>query len=468
MIIMYTAKRKYKRSEFGWLDDIHKLPNHFNTNDSNKMDMSKATFDLYDNFGEGEYIDTYSYQQRLMGELMKRWHNNMVCFYMVGVPGYGYVKIDPIDRFSLHETGYENSYTRHESPIMAFGEGDMSDELVQIGTATLNFHSLQLVVQLDDNDLDFRDAVFTVDIDRITPTEVWRQCGSDKLVICNNIVLAKDNLDLVVNEQTKDKTDVSDEDLDQLKIMLRGPVDYIDLDRVRMGAVNETNAQHEGEITINDNILPWYPENFSIMSKLTGISTTTLSELRHGKTDVNRILDSTASILTHYANIRFLDAMIAYVRFDANVDKLITLNDGSLFESTYLDDDSTDNVDVHAKLGLFNRFMRTFGNKVDELTDSNVDTKPIFSFQVTLNSGVQLDFDYVDLDLGKRDLRELRNCLVGYHNTKLSNKDFITRCVNDSTDENPHIMNINDDLLYVGNIDAIRVTKDITREPFKG
>src|SRR5699024_4860891 len=192
---MFEENRMYKRSEFGWLDDIHRLPNHFNTNQSNKTDMSKATFDIYDT--DDEYIDTYSYKQRLMGELMKRWHGNKIDFEIVYIPGFGFLEIPPIDVYSLHENGRENNYTVHEFPVNSRVGGKM----VRVGSGSLDFHNLQITIQMDDEDLDFRDAVFTSDIDRIIPVEVL---NAGDLTITNKIVLVKEDLDLAVRELMED------------------------------------------------------------------------------------------------------------------------------------------------------------------------------------------------------------------------------------------------------------------------
>lgn len=448
---MFEENRKYKRSDFGWLDEIHRLPNHFNTNQSNKTDMSKATFDIYDI--DGEYIDTYSYQQRLMGELMKRWHGNKIDFEIAYIPGFGFLEIPPINVFSLHENGRENNYVVHEFPVNSRVDGKM----VRVGSGSLDFHNLQITVQMDDEDLDFRDAVFTADIDRIIPVEVL---NAGDLTITNKIVLVKEDLDLAVRELMEDLP--VDADTTPHEMIVRGPVDYIDLNRVRMGGYNWANPEPEGKPTIDDNILPWYPVNLSLISKLTGISTTTLSELRHKKKDVNRIMDSTASILTHYASIRYLDAMLASVILNTKVFKVETLDDGSLaartlydrresYKATVISDDLVSEHNSNETVSLFEQ---------DEI--------PLFSFQVVLSSGVKLDFEYTVIEIGKRDYREVRKRWMNYHKSKLFDKDFIKKYTDDPFYDDPAFVDLRTTLLHVGNIHAIKITRDITREPLRG
>lgn len=453
---MLPVDKEVKRSDFKWLDAIHALPNVFNMNKENETDISKATFDVV---VDGELVDTHEPRKRLMGELFKRWHGNMVLFRPIYVSGLGFVNIEGISGIFMNYHEQEVRLSEHLFDVEVI---DMDDfNIRHTGHVLIDFVALTMRIIMDDytEEGQLDDHIFVRSIDRIIPVDV-EYLGYDNFSITNKIVLdeeenhgARLDLELVSDQEDTTKRERA------IQHTLVGPIAEVDTQRIYKGVVNATNSKHIGSILERDNILPWYPENFTKVSKLTGVSTTTLSELRHGKKDVNRLLVDTAAILTTYANIRYLDAMMAYTLMNPAIRAIRTKSDGSwLLNFVSFDYGKDTNEDDTGDVEQ---------NTIDD--SFNDDDDVVFAYDVILNSGTSFSFEYQDVEEGKTEVIELHRRWLEYHETKEDGRTGVKRYDSKNSShsyfaDHPFLASVKEGLLFVGNIDAILVTKNISDE----
>lgn len=431
---MYDKGFKLERTELNWLDDIHDLPNVFNTSTESKTDVSKMDFSIYAD--DGELIDTYSPEQRLLGEVMKRWHNNYVQFDPMYLNGLGVIRPNHIGVFSLFEKSNENHFSKYTSDITV---SDIFDDGVadRQGSVTFNFHDMTLIITLESDD-GVHD-IYTYMIDRILPYKAYWLTDTKQYVISNRIVL---NERSEFEPMTDDDDGHKDADTKHWLVdKMYGVTSDVSLDMILKGVVNKPDYEHTGLITINDNILPWYPENFTRISKLTGVSATTLSELRHGKKEMSRLSVNTAKLLTDYAYIRYIDSMMVYVRHSDNIQLVEVLFDG------------TSDVIVQK-----DRVVVQEDVEVIEMDEDEID----YAFDIILKNGVILPFEYKAWYQGFEILRKLRKSWVEYVSTKVSKRDGVK--MNDDagldTPIHPYMFESNQGMVYIGDISAIKVRVD--------
>lgn len=278
----------YKRMHFEWLDEVNTLPNIYSESDlKNKSDY----FSVSPTF-------------RINGEMIKRWHNNTISFNDINIPNFGYISIPDIEQFSLFKSDKSTGLLTHDFKLPPLLDED--NKIIRPSAkVSLSIYEMTLKVILERNsDLLVQEFPEKIDItiDCFVPQSLEKSSIYNDLTIENRIVPAEIKFTFS-NKETK-ATKCT-------------PI-YVSNKHILMGITNKVNYSHRGIITVKDNILPWYPVNLSHIRLLTGVSTTTLSEIRHGKKDITRLLKSTGNILTKYSYIRFLDAYMHFLIYSMN------------------------------------------------------------------------------------------------------------------------------------------------------
>lgn len=270
---------KYKRSDFKWLDDVHRIPNPYLSESGDFLIQSP----------DGDVFDCYSPKFRLNGDLVKRWHSHRVVFDPIFVDGYGWIDVPAIDYFSLHDRSYESGEAWFQQTFV-LPESTTGAYKYKESVVILDLHRMTLIIRSGS------DSYVHYDIDRFEPVGSDIDPETRQLTIRNRIVL----------ERFSDGI-ASDDFMTMYYHQSR--VEDVNIHKIMMGAVNEVCYDHKGDtFRLDDNILPWYPVNLSHISSLTGISVSSLSDIRKGRTKLENMSISTSKVLTQYGNIRFLDA----------------------------------------------------------------------------------------------------------------------------------------------------------------
>lgn len=190
---------------------------------------------------------------RLHEQLIKRFHGHRLTFNPVLLSDGSFILLDPLDRFDLYEVA-KKDMTHHGAYIVDW---------------------LNLTLFADENDESY-DPMHLWIIDAIAVDSV-KPYVNDRLEIRLTIHL--------VNTTTPDESLVS----------------YVSYDRIAHGAIVLDGL---------GDILPEKPVRLTDVNKLTGIAQSSLSELRHRTKRIHKLSVNTASLLTRFGDIRYLDRYI--------------------------------------------------------------------------------------------------------------------------------------------------------------
>lgn len=268
--------------------------------------------------------------QRLYQMMLKRLHGYRIEFTPVYIRGYGNLDIPPIDRFDLRDlVGSLNTHDVSTVPDHLYtSEFEVRDAWVKIDwyCQTLLVRFKEGVLEDIDEELflDVDHGVYVESIDLVKPLRVSPRDVEGRTTI---------SLSLFTNSSPESDFRHSRDGM------------YVHHNRIEYGSVVFDGAY---------DILPERPIKLSDVSQITGVSASTLSELRHGKKKIENLSVATATLLTRYGEIRYLDRFILDNLMksydDEATNTTVTQNDGrDRYTARFVLRDGCEYVTVHTE-----------------------------------------------------------------------------------------------------------------------
>lgn len=234
--------------------------------------------------------------QQLHQMLLKRLHGNSVTFTPVYIHGYGVLELPTIPYFDLYELTGANCVEEYEKDIALYGESDaIPDHLyctvfeLDDGVVTIDWYHMTFMFTFNQGVIDVEKSEDIIDVDEgvyLTSIDLFKPL---------HVRVEDDSLNILLSVYTDNKKRREE------KQTVENKGTYVHYNRIENGAVVFDDTF---------DILPEFPVKLKDVSRITGVSASTLSELRHGKKQIDNLSVGTATVLTRYGDIRFLDRFL--------------------------------------------------------------------------------------------------------------------------------------------------------------
>lgn len=246
--------------------------------------------------GSYEY-EKYSPKFRLNGELLRRFHGKRLSFDDIYLKEYGYLSIPDIKEFSLlYDSDSEDDPLNYPSVIR-------DENGTFCGQIDFNVRRLTLKIELEAQSPEDDDLFFVINIGRISPKRVYKKIIEDEVqTVIHSTLLVSD----YVLYRDRDKEVSADETLNE-------KAGHIDRHIAYQGAIDKDHVYSQERLYLTE------------VSRLTDVANSTLSELRSGKKDLDNLSVFSASYLTQFGEIRFLDQWL----YETDKQKTISTDDES-------------------------------------------------------------------------------------------------------------------------------------------
>lgn len=256
------------------LNEIHQLPNIYGD--------EMGRFDAFNTKNAPLVRIHADLTNGLHGEALKRLHGNLVSIPSITLPNGETINLSPDDRY-FNTKGIDGMDIKQ-----AFETDDWSGLRYRIPASSSDGRKTGYVT------IDFANRTVMVEYEHSTTLYGFAYMELKRLMLIKDegcfAVRVCLNLDPLNNEQ---------------------PALYPSNNEViYKGIINQPNLSGDAVYDAESNYLPNYPLNLSEVARLTGVANSTLSALKHGNKKVENLPMTTASALTHYADLRRFDAKL--------------------------------------------------------------------------------------------------------------------------------------------------------------
>lgn len=257
-----------------------------NTQDIQKwfdeMEASRGIYDGLAEIGEGTFV---SPQERLHEMLLKRFYGHTITLSLYDVKTFGDVTFEESIEFNFEDLA-KNGFVS----TIPFSSSSGSKGIVK-----LDWKSKYLTFIPDDKLVDDpMDRFFVYRIGQFHPSAV--NVISDFKLDLRLLIDAYSVLDL---NDTNDVLAISQEE--ETKDYINASPDF-----------NMNDVYIKGGVLAPKGLgfIPERPSTFKEIAQITGVSASTLSDLKNGKKSIRNLTVETASLLSAYGHIKFVDSFL--------------------------------------------------------------------------------------------------------------------------------------------------------------